>query len=251
MYMRLGIIAACSAIFLPSSPLLASNQSFTFGGVTGSIVPLRLDGGLVATPGEAVSTGGVDIEGNAEASFQHNSLAVERSVFFSFSTLALANSNGVALASVSAEGAPVYSVFNPTDEELLFELDLAVTSFGFSEVLQGLASAVTIGGFSLNGYCELCDFGVDELLLQDVIDVPSATGDIIPFNDYIGDSLLMLSYMLPAGATYELRLSGSILSGAEAAVPEPATWALMLAGFGAVGFVARRRGARWLGAAAA
>lgn len=50
-----------------------------------------------------------------------------------------------------------------------------------------------------------------------------------------------LSLVLPEGVTYT-SASGTFLSEADpSAVPEPATWAMMIAGVGAVGFAIRRR----------
>ncbi len=55
---------------------------------------------------------------------------------------------------------------------------------------------------------------------------------------------------LPAGVNYELKISGTGITGTSASyggnlvatpVPEPETYAMMLAGLGALGFLARRR----------
>lgn len=59
----------------------------------------------------------------------------------------------------------------------------------------------------------------------------------------------LLGVNLLAGSTYTVAIGGSGVSGAAytgngtltAAVPEPATWAMMLLGFGAMGMVVRRR----------
>lgn len=71
----------------------------------------------------------------------------------------------------------------------------------------------------------------------------------------VGNNSFVFSYDSPSGGglggggfagpqgTYDEAwgLSNIKLTGREGAVPEPATWAMMLAGFGAVGFAMRRR----------
>lgn len=94
------------------------------------------------------------------------------------------------------------------------------------------------------------------------IDFTSVTFDGVEFfaNDVTEPSELrtLENYFVSAPGTYQLRIqgvagngtiadasySGTINFAANAVVPEPATWAMMLAGFGAVGHAMRRRPAR-------
>jgi hypothetical protein len=72
-----------------------------------------------------------------------------------------------------------------------------------------------------------------------VIDTPSAInggGAFIGFTDF-GKSIVSLTY----NATSDIVAIDDIRFFAGPAVPEPATWAMMIAGFGAVGFAMRRR----------
>ena len=84
------------------------------------------------------------------------------------------------------------------------------------------------GVYALTGASQHVDLG--EFLFAD-----SAGGA----NDYAHTS--DLSFQLPTGVTYTSD-SGALLTGA---VPEPASWALLLAGFGLTGIVARRRRRAW------
>jgi hypothetical protein len=80
-------------------------------------------------------------------------------------------------------------------------------------------------------------------------DIPGVSGgnagDTNPFLGAISDSanILSISFSVPTGggagfAISEIDLNGS---GPLSSVPEPATWAMMLMGFGAIGSVMRRK----------
>ena len=122
-------------------------------------------------------------------------------------------------------------VANPFNELLVFTNDLAGT---YSITLTSIASgandadfdAVFLTGGSIVGQ----------------LDIPESLGSTDPF-EIFG----LLGANLGAG-TYTLHLEGTSTGQgafggnvAFTAVPEPATWAMMLLGFGAVGFAMRRR----------
>lgn len=78
-------------------------------------------------------------------------------------------------------------------------------------------------------------------------------GPVVPvfFQAGVGDTEQQLLNFVPLSAAnfYRISISGegtapsAVYSGnlSSTAVPEPGTWAMMLAGFGAVGFAMRRR----------
>lgn len=79
---------------------------------------------------------------------------------------------------------------------------------------------------------------------------PGGGGTVISSVAGSGDTLSFLTGPLSAGVTYRFAYSAALPSGGDvsgngtfqpAAVPEPATWALMLLGFGGMGMVLRRR----------
>ena len=55
------------------------------------------------------------------------------------------------------------------------------------------------------------------------------------------DGITSGAWGTPAGGSLKLLYSATSQSQVIAAVPEPATWAMMIAGFGLVGGIARRR----------
>lgn len=59
-------------------------------------------------------------------------------------------------------------------------------------------------------------------------------------NCYAGTSAVPQSYV-DSSAVYDATPTGNVKFASVAAVPETATWAMMLAGFGMIGFAARRR----------
>lgn len=71
--------------------------------------------------------------------------------------------------------------------------------------------------------------------LSIVLDVRAQDGYVADFGNTAG-----FTFNLPTGATFTSE-SGSFLSAPTAAVPEPATWALMILGFGGAGAALRRR----------
>jgi hypothetical protein len=80
---------------------------------------------------------------------------------------------------------------------------------------------------------------VDGEYVGGVPGVHPTTGTTINLGDLTGDNSLEIFYTdrAPVGANLFVNVTG-----AGVAVPEPATWALMILGVGMIGFAARRRG---------
>jgi len=95
-----------------------------------------------------------------------------------------------------------------------------------------LVNGTQVGSFTLNP-CSNCDVADDESLSFSFAPI-SASGD------YTISYVLQNTIAPGLGSIAFLDGGTGTLTG-EGAVPEPATWALMLAGFGCVGFVMRRR----------
>lgn len=76
------------------------------------------------------------------------------------------------------------------------------------------------------------DSSTDYLQLVVPLDF-TGTGAIAP---------VMTNYALVLGSNYAYLQSGKVSLSAPAAVPEPGTWSMLIAGFGAVGFMMRYRG---------
>lgn len=116
--------------------------------------------------------------------------------------------------------------FNGAGSDLvLFELGSAdsffVTINGVTRSAQSLATGITAGGYSLNAAALDFDlFGLAEGALVDSF---------------------RLSFMGTPDNTAAVASVGALNSRAVSAVPEAATWALMVAGFGTVGASMRRR----------
>nr|WP_295661611.1 FxDxF family PEP-CTERM protein [Polymorphobacter sp.] len=98
------------------------------------------------------------------------------------------------------------------------------------------------GSFEFSSIGLYSGLGTGGTLLKTGMIVPRAGGTT---QAYLGD------YTFTAGNSYTIAYSGTVegkpasvgssITFALAAVPEPASWALMVAGFGLVGFAARRR----------
>jgi hypothetical protein len=141
---------------------------------------------------------------------------------------------------------------NPSPFVNAYGVNLTVT-FG-AETLTALypIAFFTVPTSNVAGFVQVVPPFTPTLIIQDVFDVTSpvfATYDpttpIGPVNvDFLGApfSLLTNAGMLtligrPSDLTFEAYSIGSIGGG----VPEPASWALMIAGFGVVGATMRRR----------
>ena len=103
------------------------------------------------------------------------------------------------------------------------------STFNTSNPLTNLNfSSVTLNNGSSNFAFNVVN-GVFDSASREMIPLTAGTSNLLTIN----------------GTTFgDASYSGTLSFGATAAVPEPATWALMLLGFGAVGFSMRRRSGR-------
>ena len=109
------------------------------------------------------------------------------------------------------------AVFDAERSTLTFTVNPGVTAFGFDfgnpSGLDSAGSVITINGVDYGGYARptFAFFGITGLSIAPIV---------VNFNGGLG----IIDNVTTAGA-----------------VPEPATWGLMIGGFGMVGFAARRR----------
>jgi hypothetical protein len=116
----------------------------------------------------------------------------------------------------------------------------------FTETLDGYYGfTLTTTNHGKNGSATDVDFDVLGVYVTDGTNTWNLTPDID--NNDFNEDFALLGQFLKAG-TYTLHIKGTrgnfaAFSGdiSFGAVPEPSTWAMMLLGFGAVGFAMRRR----------
>jgi hypothetical protein len=104
---------------------------------------------------------------------------------------------------------------------------------------------LTTTNFGVNNGATDVDFNINGVFVTDGTNTWNLLPDVD--NNDFNEDFALLGQFLPAGQ-YTLHITGtrgttSAFTGAIAfgAVPEPSTWAMMLLGFGAVGFAMRRR----------
>jgi hypothetical protein len=116
----------------------------------------------------------------------------------------------------------------------------------FTETLDGFYGfTLTTTNFGVNNGATDVDFNINGVFVTDGTNTWNLLPDID--NNDFNEDFALLGQFLPAGQ-YTLHITGtrgtaSAFSGTISfgAVPEPGTWAMMLLGFGAVGFAMRRR----------
>ena len=174
-----------------------------------------------------------------------------------------ADTQGFKSQGFSSVAAPQLSFFSPNAGSLLV-LDSPPSTVGNG--LLALASSSTqqsylAGSFSTNVDSLSLFFGNDDTCCSQPSDVAVlrtylgttlvGTTTVSPnFNDVIDQSIsfsgmtfdnFTFSYETSSGALDDLtEVVDNITFNTVSGVPEPATWAMMLAGFGAIGFVMRR-----------
>jgi hypothetical protein len=107
---------------------------------------------------------------------------------------------------------------DPADGSIALELDWQVENPDHSIT----SSAFTLSGFDLTG-------------------TTNASGVLLPDFESSGPIYFTAKSGTGPQETYDVISSGTILFGAIPGVPEPASWAMMVIGFGAVGHTLRRR----------
>lgn len=137
-----------------------------------------------------------------------------------------------------------------------------LTSFGF-DVDGLLIDAQSSGTFGHTGAGNVPGMGfVDVCFLTGATSCASSAGDGLTMNDPLGIGSFQLSFQAPTAAVTlrdsyvrwrQVRADNVAIQGAsgyslgaatQAPLPEPRSWALMVAGFGLVGFALRRGAAR-------
>lgn len=107
-----------------------------------------------------------------------------------------------------------------------------------------LSSAINYSTTTTGGLTTI-EFSIDNDVFRNFIAAAAAQGYFGP-GGYTQQDLRLnlsqsLSYSVAGGPSYGADRLGTFSAAAAGAVPEPATWAMMLFGFGSVGFALRRR----------
>jgi len=169
-------------------------------------------------------------------------------------TLAISS---VANAAVTVDAGTTVDYTGPTGNDLVFSVGYS-DSGQSSPFIESLVWTNTLAGFygitlsttaSSNGAANDVDFTSAMLSGGSIMGSIDLLATGLLFNNDLFESYGLANLSLGAG-TYTLTVGGTRgLTGAfggnvafnTAAVPEPGTWAMMLLGFGAVGFAMRRR----------
>lgn len=154
-----------------------------------------------------------------------------------------------ALAQVQTSGVKVISVRNETDENRIFAFRFGGTIGGSADLLPAGAFNPSTGArvkglFQFDFTCSTCGVPIPSVS-SSVIEqgagrrfgAPGLIGFGISF--FIQPTLYEVA--LDPGGTFDVFFSGLAEAEAVQAIPEPASWAMMIAGFGLVGGALRRR----------
>ncbi|WP_341207665.1 PEPxxWA-CTERM sorting domain-containing protein [uncultured Sphingomonas sp.] len=232
---RLAAAAAIVAITpLPSSAAVMIGTQIVDTRLTGTIAAAPLDpsgsdaatrAGTISAAAQLVESGGFPAVRGRSSVVAELSSAERGRVTFQRTLTPGGVDSGNAVTASSAN----YRYFFATDTEAVFEVDWGVSAFG--EGADGQLPGQSVSLAMRGGAAALLKIG------------PLGNGAS-------GDTQLLL-----APGSYEFRIEDAFAPQASAgqssglssqysfairAVPEPATWALMLVGFGAVGMAARR-----------
>jgi len=230
--MKAHRIIATAALGLASIGASAAVFDFanlkTTGGVSSGFLPTD---GVYCTGGDLCSS---DVDHNVlngDLSFASGGITVHATAFYSGSQVAVVQDHDNSYNGTTKIGAGlgVYHHRNDTSDDnvttfeslvLTFDQDVVIDALGLASEFHNVNCWVTGATFLVNG--------VETLL-------PKGTGTISPL-------------FLAAGDTFSFAYGGSNpdqfyinAMTVTAAVPEPETYALLLGGLGALGFLARRR----------
>lgn len=124
---------------------------------------------------------------------------------------------------------------NPFNEVLTFTTDIAgQISINLTSVTTSAANDTDFANVFLSGTGIAAPISIAQILAD-----PNETRALNNFNVGVGTFTLNI---LGTPGTSSGSFGGSVaFTAAAAAVPEPGTWAMMLVGFGAIGFSMRRR----------
>ena len=142
----------------------------------------------------------------------------------------------------------LYFDINPTTGTGGSELGIEVTNKrGFvagTSTYFDLSSAINFSTTTVGGLTTT-EFSIDNSVFRDFIFGAQQQGYFGPGGYTTQDVRLnlsqSLSYSVAGGASYGDARLGTFSVAATAAVPEPATWGMMLIGFGGLGYAMRRR----------
>ncbi|URI10332.1 FxDxF family PEP-CTERM protein [Aquincola tertiaricarbonis] len=150
--------------------------------------------------------------------------------------------SAIVIASVLALAGASAQAFTDTWSDLSQAYDNSV-SYGRN----GLSFTDTVN-FTLTGLSDV-SVTVGSTGLSNAVFSLYMGGSLLESTDITGKTVVVAPYTSLAAGAYSFVVSGTVnskpgvynLNANVAAVPEPETYALMLAGLGAVGFMARRR----------
>ena len=161
-----------------------------------------------------------------------------------FKTFALAGAGAIALAATPTSAAEVLYSFSSLGgtQDFTFTLDVNPTP---DAAISGLYFYFDNVAVTTNGSTESAAI---QFLRQDVIDVQFLLVSPSISTFYAGPQLYSGNENSPTMLTGVFAFSNGTLSVTDvssAAVPEPGTWAMMLFGFGAIGWSLRVRGRKF------
>ena len=166
------------------------------------------------------------------------------------------------LATTATAAAAAFALATPASAALVIEQDpdpctVSDTSCTFSFDSSGVAGMFSESATftlpqlgSLNGVATAISLDVATAIDFTSITITNAMGAVVgAFNITNGNpEIAVLNPVVANGGTYTLNVTGVAGSNASyggtlnfSAVPEPGTWALMILGFGAIGFSMRRK----------